>query len=568
MPNVGKPSKGCKNCRDRKVKCDQKRPSCSQCLRVHKECYGYRDPLTLMFKNESDVVARKAKNRYQELSKQNPQKPRNRKDSRTSDPEFSGSPSSAASPFSVQVSEQQVVLKRRDPPSASMIWELNPSIEDQAIGFFLASYVIKPTFVPRGQFDFLPELLSRPDTEEILQKSATAAGLAALANATKSPHISKKAQREYVSALALTNKALGSAQNAMKDSTLISVIMLGMYENFTHQSKDSLKAWAKHVKGACTLISLRGRSMFGDSVGLRVFQQFYGTALLVALENKSEVSAGLTELWEMGTQINDYSIPGKQWTTKIVRFMRHAIELTADTTSDPVHMVDTATTLDKELNDIRDFIPEIWKYETVYIEKPSEHVYGNSYHIYLDPWLAQMWNNLRAVRLVLHKVIRVELIKGLNRCPPLFQEDEAQAQIKASEQQICATSAAICASTPQITGQIPFPDLPTTKTKVPTSCADLFDPQDPKFKLHPPGTFWNPLRPTGLHNLIWPLYALGVSSLCPYDLREWAINRLHFVALKIGTRQALSLANDLKDLNSRGAVFEIDEETDVLKRLR
>lgn len=293
-------------------KCDQKRPSCSQCLRVHKECHGYRDPLTLMFKNESDVVARKAKNRYQELSKQNAQKPTNRKGSRTSDPESSGSSSSAASPFSVQASEQQVVLKRRDPPSASMTWEMNPSIEDQAIGFFLASYVISPTFVPRGQFDFLPELLSRPDTEEILQRSATAAGLAALANATKSPHISKKAQKEYISALALTNKALGSTQTAIKDSTLVSVIMLGMYENFTHQSKDSLKAWAKHVKGACTLINLRGKSLFSDSVGLRVFQQFYGTALLVALENKSEVPAGLTDLWEMGTQINDYSIPGKQ----------------------------------------------------------------------------------------------------------------------------------------------------------------------------------------------------------------------------------------------------------------
>jgi hypothetical protein len=65
----------------------------------------------------------------------------------------------------------------------------------------------------------------------------------------------------------------------------------------------------------------------------------------------------------------------------MVRFMHDAIELSGNTTSDPVSMVNTATNLDKELNEIKAFMPNIWKYETIYLEQPAKHVYGYSYHI-------------------------------------------------------------------------------------------------------------------------------------------------------------------------------------------
>ncbi|KAF2710438.1 hypothetical protein K504DRAFT_262151 [Pleomassaria siparia CBS 279.74] len=556
MPNVGRPSKGCKNCRDRKVKCDQKCPSCSQCLRTHRECYGYRDPLSLMFKNETNVVARKAKTRYEELSKQETSKSVGRKRSKVS----SGDSTSSETLPSTPGSDQQVAINRHysHPDVSKLRWEGVPSIEDDAIGFFLASYVITPTFVPRGQFDFLPEMLSGPNTEEILQRSVRAASLAALAMANKSLQLFKKAQQEYVSALALTNKALRSKQDVTRDSTLVSVILLGMYENFTHQSKDSLQQWVKHVQGACTLICLRGKSQFSGSIGTRVFQQFYGTALLVAMENGSQVPAGLSDMWELGTRLNDYSVPGKVWTTRLVRFMHNAINISGDKTSDPVAMVNTAIHLDRDLDEIGAFMPNIWKYETVYIEEPAEYVYGNSYHVYLDPWLAQMWNNLRAVRLILHKILRSELLKGLASCPPLFERSVAEAQIRASEQVIRSTSADICASTPQITGQIPFPDPLNARPSIEALFSDHFDPKDPRFKLHPPGTFWNPFRPTGLHNLIWPVYSLAECCMCPKDLREWAIQQLHFVALKIGARQAVVMANELKELQTLGSVEEIE----------
>ena len=42
------------------IQCDRATPSCSQCLRAHRVCPGYRSQLDLMFRNESDAVKVKA----------------------------------------------------------------------------------------------------------------------------------------------------------------------------------------------------------------------------------------------------------------------------------------------------------------------------------------------------------------------------------------------------------------------------------------------------------------------------------------------------------------------------
>lgn len=440
-------------------------------------------------------------------------------------------------------------------------WEMKSSLEDQAVGFFFANYVVEPSIVPRGQFDWLPELLNQPNTERVLQSSVNAAGLASLANTTKSPAIMKRAQEEYVAALAMTNRALQFKKTAIKDSTLISVILLGMYENFQYQDSDSLKAWARHTNGACALLRLRGEEQFKSSVGRRVLHQFYGTVLLVALESGTAVPPDISELWEKLTTTGDYRIHGKHWTVNMVRFMKNAISLSGDKTSDPVTIVAEAMKLDRELDEIKTLIPSVWKYETFQLEKPVEHVFSNTYHIYLDPWIAQMWNNLRACRMFLHAVIRRQLLKGSECHPPLFHRDRVREQIAASEQVMRAGAAGVCAAAPQILGQVPFPEFPGSKKSFYSdTCPELVEPRDPTFQLRPPGTFLNSTRPTGVHHLIWPLYAIGGSDLASPELTQWAIDQLYFIALRLGTRQAVVLAEELKQKQRAGSVSEISDD--------
>ncbi|KAH8704082.1 hypothetical protein BGW36DRAFT_96322 [Talaromyces proteolyticus] len=53
MPNVGRPSRACHACRERRIKCDFIRPACSQCLRIARACPGYRNQLDLVFRMET-----------------------------------------------------------------------------------------------------------------------------------------------------------------------------------------------------------------------------------------------------------------------------------------------------------------------------------------------------------------------------------------------------------------------------------------------------------------------------------------------------------------------------------
>ncbi|RSM02497.1 hypothetical protein CEP52_007950 [Fusarium oligoseptatum] len=60
MVYCGKPSGGCSNCRLRKIRCDQKEPSCGQCEKRNQACPGYRNLVDLMFRDESSHVINKA----------------------------------------------------------------------------------------------------------------------------------------------------------------------------------------------------------------------------------------------------------------------------------------------------------------------------------------------------------------------------------------------------------------------------------------------------------------------------------------------------------------------------
>ncbi|KAF2266388.1 hypothetical protein CC78DRAFT_156307 [Lojkania enalia] len=562
MPNVGKPSKGCKTCRDRKVKCDQKRPSCSQCIRIKRECHGYRDPVSMMFKNESEVVARRANKRYQELTRAKMQKLPHGKGSASSGHETpsgdssyslssslssstSSSSSSSASRSCSFWTSRDVALKLRGSQSRLISTQVMPSLEDQALCFFLSNYVVLPKFIPRGHFEWLYEVL-KSDAEEILRTSVIAASLAALATSKKSVRLVRKAREAYVSALRMTNESLGCSALVKKDSTLMAVIMLGMYENCVFEDKYSLKSWAKHVDGACTLIKLRGKEIFHSPLCLRVFQQFYGTILLVAIESRSKTPPGINEFWEYCAALGNYNVSGKQWTTEMVRWIQRAIDLGHSTTADPATAIATARELLEELAHIRASLPSVWEYQTIYLEEPNEYVYGATYHVYKDPWVVWMWNNLRISHLRLLQITSELLDEGLTPNPLLFKEEEVKSQKKALYEAMKIISAEICASTPQITGQIPFPDPHTSDSgSLAKPSPGILDALIPKYKLHPPGTFTSTL----VHYLIWPLYSAASLDPCPTELREWIIGRLDFIALKVGTRQAIVLADALKDGN-------------------
>ncbi|KAH7402137.1 hypothetical protein DE146DRAFT_456302 [Phaeosphaeria sp. MPI-PUGE-AT-0046c] len=566
MPNVGRPSKGCQSCRSRKVKCDQKRPSCSQCIRASRECFGYRDALSMMFKNESDVVAKKAEKRYQVLARRKGGSPATRGMPITPDPTSPEVWDLDGDWLSNAKTTHLVPFTQCSTPE-SMVREVMPSVEDQALGFFIGNYVSRPKFVPRGQFEWVTELIANPLTEDILRHSINAASLASFAVATKSPIIMQQAQAAYGSALHLTNAALRINETAVKDSTLMSVIMLGTYENFVFQDKRSVQAWQRHVDGACSLLSLRGKEQFQRELSRRLFHQFYGTILLVALETGRPVHQGMRELYHHMTPNSEYSVHGRAWTTRLVDVMHGSISLNQDRDSDPNSMVNTALDLDRELNDIKALMPTVWDSERISLESPSEHLYGNVYDIYLDPWIAQMWNNLTSCRINLFKVVQTNLAKGMLFEPPLFaQEEHAELGTRALQIQMESVQA-IVAAVPQITGMIPFPDPQTARRRASDPTISISEETGAMKGVSQPGTYLDPTQSTQMVHLIWPLYDAAKLPFASKEMVQWAIGILHFIALRIGNRQAVVLADELKEQLQHVGVYNTPSISHALEEV-
>jgi hypothetical protein len=503
----------------------------------------------MMFKNESEVVAKKAEKRYEALAKQKSPSSPTKKEPMTPDFNSLESWESTLECPQPNTNNAQVVPYTRYPTPESLTREIVPSIEDQALGFFIGNYVARPSLVPRGQFEWVTELLGQTAPEEILKFSVNAASLAGFANATKNPVIMQQAQAAYGSALRLTNNALRVKETAVKDSTLISVILLGLYENFLFRDRQSIQAWVKHVDGACALLNLRGEQQFESNLGRRLFHQFYGVILLVALETGKPVHPGMHDLYRAMTPSSDYSIHGRA-SARLVDVLHASIELNQDHDTEPITMVNTAMSLDRELHEIKEHMPSIWNYETVLLEEPSPQLYGTMYRIYLDPWIAQMWNNVSSCRICLFKIIRENLNKGRALYnPPLFSKEEYDSIKVAAENTSRATAASIVASVPQITGMIPFPDAESAKRRA-------TDPRaagpSPVHELCPPGTYIHTKSSTHMVHLIWPLYAAGGLDLMSSEMRQWTIDILHYIALRIGNRQAIVLADELKTIERTG----------------
>ncbi|CAK7221945.1 hypothetical protein SBRCBS47491_004702 [Sporothrix bragantina] len=57
---MGRLSRGCRRCRERRVRCDEGRPSCRRCINRNEVCEGYRDTASLIFRHETDKVIENA----------------------------------------------------------------------------------------------------------------------------------------------------------------------------------------------------------------------------------------------------------------------------------------------------------------------------------------------------------------------------------------------------------------------------------------------------------------------------------------------------------------------------
>ncbi|KAJ5950924.1 uncharacterized protein N7479_009337 [Penicillium vulpinum] len=223
MVNTGKPSKGCENCRSRKIRCDQTRPAYWEGTQSNRECLGYRD--------ETESVAAQKAHSFQSSSAPSTlsSSSRRRMPSRSSgttksyagleDPDFN---------FGSDRDHNLQMLQARQSPVQT---HPNTTVSKQeAICFFLQSHAIPSKFViSEILINFLMDSSGSPG-QRAIQSSIIAVASAMLSRVRKMPSLRQAALQEYGSTLNLVNQALANVEEAKTDQTLGAVVLLALYE--------------------------------------------------------------------------------------------------------------------------------------------------------------------------------------------------------------------------------------------------------------------------------------------------------------------------------------------------
>ncbi|KAK0732430.1 hypothetical protein B0T21DRAFT_384718 [Apiosordaria backusii] len=247
MVYYGVVSKGCQRCRQRKIKCDQRKPGCTRCHKSGLPCPGYRDLNEVIFRDESSRIIRIS---HKQGKKQ------------TVSVLPGGNP-----PLAPSLS-----------PSAtnSLPASLSSPAGEVGANFFFAKYVFHqdPFSMSSGYEDWLATAYRHNDRRcAPLRAAIEAAGLAGLSNINPSPQLSIQSKQQYRDALTAVKEALSNPSQAADDATLMAVILLGLYEMINFDTWDRYHNWTTHIQGATALLDLRGQEQFTRERGGQLYVQ-------------------------------------------------------------------------------------------------------------------------------------------------------------------------------------------------------------------------------------------------------------------------------------------------------
>lgn len=285
----GKPSAGCESCRKAKKKCTLEQPACSRCVKLNKQCSGYRDTTGLQIQDETLSVTRKAERRSAQasfaitpattLSKSRTATPAPEStwtakasnsqtipiDSRLLSAQSSlgvqgttplswtrsstphGIPTPRTTHSESSSSSEGTIELLPDEDAFALELDQDPvqQLFDGSIFAFMSNTLpkyIEPRaddvavsyflncFTASGHWTYILKYAERPNLDPCLTLAIKACGIAALENVRKVSLGREWSRNMYLKAIGLLNEALRDPKRSKSDESLIAVTMLSFFE--------------------------------------------------------------------------------------------------------------------------------------------------------------------------------------------------------------------------------------------------------------------------------------------------------------------------------------------------
>ncbi|KAM3070104.1 hypothetical protein ACMFMG_003862 [Clarireedia jacksonii] len=541
MVNTGRPSRGCFLCRSRRVKCDEKKPGCGNCQRLKRECPGYRPIFDVIHRNETKSAERRTgsmsvatfpTSRDRSLQRTAPGHLRSRsvpdiRQHYSWKPRQNSWPAAQTLVEAIEDGRQSI----NPPPTAAL--------EERAVCFFLANYVLIPHGPIRCGFlgFLLPMMRIAPST--ILSDALTAVALATFGNQPNAKMVKPKAEQAYAKALRQTTTAIANSRQALEDSTLAAVLLLGLFETVTHslvKQGEGWNSWNSHVSGATALLKIRDPKGPMSPLTLELVWTVKAQLNLSCLLNGKvpDISREWSEILD-NMEMGGNSAICNQLQSKVAKVRVECDKLMVSAQRRPqdfekvLTLMRQAKALEQGYIDWGNSLSEGWSFKPAgWIDTvPTDRLHASPFFPgkidkYTEVWTAHIWNLSRGSRLINHSTI-VRCAAWL--CSP--QDYRTTVEYEKAMMNGREMIRDIISSVPNCLGEIPrtMDDPAITVAGHGFACGEE-----------------NTVRAKGLSGLflMWPLFSVAVSDFATDAQKTWVMGRIKYVSEELGVVQGSS----------------------------
>ncbi|KAJ5832383.1 hypothetical protein N7474_000694 [Penicillium riverlandense] len=393
------------------------------------------------------------------------------------------------------------------------------------VNYFLTDFVCGGRSPSRGYLNYIPTVYSADAEHQTLSTSMAAVGLVALA--THQPELVDRARAKYSEAIRHVNNALASPVEAFKDSTLMSVISLGVFEHVSNY-----ESWVRHVKGAAALVVARGKAQFTSPAAILMFNQVRADMSIACVQGIQPFPEDMRELQEEASKHIDTSsafwllgVLATRCATLFADVAKNNQDIPESAFTPWSHFLREATALQDDFQDVIALLSTQEPYTTT-LESSGDRdpmIYNGRYDLYETFWAIRLWNNSRILEIIVCEIVCWLINKILSTELAQPAQDRLNLILKLQEtlQIISKRGQDILASVPQGLGYISISKSQNSVDGSPQASV------------------------SGGYMLTWCLYTVGKSPVVNHETREWIIKQLQGISKSAGVAMALQLSQDI-----------------------
>ncbi|CAH0038548.1 unnamed protein product [Clonostachys solani] len=388
-------------------------------------------------------------------------------------------------------------------------------LKDVALDFFMCSFIYASPFEP-----YLPQLYGMNHSTQAVLPAIHAAAFATFAQRTRDENLMKKARANYATALLHTNKSLSSPRSSLLDETLISVLLLGLFEAVVFKGGQSPESWTAHTLGAVQLLRLRGADQFRSKTARQLFTQTITNIRTSCIQRRVAVPQEFLDLVKEASPFLDPGHPCIQ----IGPILDQAASLRSRVAAGTVDVVHAALEVDQGAIALCELIEPNMRFTPRSSEMSSRWAYLTVEYNYLTRRHAKVWNTIRMIRMFMNKTIWVHSSLSLQHT---FQPGETEycSALHSYEELLELRNMAA-------------DNLLELETDILRSVSCFLEPENLG------GKFCSSAR-----CLIWPLTVLSQSELVSPSARKHAVSCLYQIGEDLNMEQAIAAAKMTQEMN-------------------